>query len=293
MKLTMKMRFECVPCIFRQIIEASRMATDDEKLIKEIMNEYSRMIPELSFNEFSPLVATKIQKKIKEKMGVEDPYREFKAKHIKLAFDVYSDVKQIIENADKTLAGALVMAATGNSIDAGINLEINIKANIEDAIENGFTHTHNDLEQFMEQIKSGNSILIIGDNCGEAVFDKLLIEELNRYNAEVTYAVREEPVLNDITMKEAREIGLDEVSTVISSGCNTPGMVLSDANQEFIDIYRKADIIISKGQGNLEGLSETGDSIFFLLKAKCKVIADLLDVNEGDLVFKNSNLILI
>lgn len=280
----MRIKLECLPCIFRQTVEAGRMATEDEDLIKEIMDEYAQMIPGFSLNELSPAIVTGIQEIIKEKTGVADPYREFKEKHIQLALDLYPEVKQIIEDADKAIVGALIMAATGNSIDAGVKLDINIDESIKDAIENGFTCS--DFDRFQDRIEKGGSLLIIGDNCGEAVFDKLLIEELNNYDVDITYAVREAPVLNDITMKEAKEIGLDKVCTVISSSCKTPGTILSKTSEEFMKVYRNADIIISKGQGNLEGLSETEGEIFFLLKAKCKVIANLLDVNVGALVFK-------
>lgn len=177
------------------------------------------------------------------------------------------------------------MAATGNSIDAGMFSEVNIEHQIKNSVENS-EFADSDLKSFKNKLDPDTDILIIGDNSGEAVFDKLLIEELNDYGVDITYATREVPVLNDITLKEAKKIGLSEVCKVISSGSKAPGMILKQANDEFINVYQRADIIISKGQGNLEALSDVKEPIFFLLKAKCKLVAQLLEVDKGELVFK-------
>ncbi|WP_018248703.1 damage-control phosphatase ARMT1 family protein [Orenia marismortui] len=280
----MELRLDCLPCIFRQTLEGSRMATEDEALIREILNEYAQLIPKLDSKEKAPAIVGKVHQIIKEKTGVADPYQKFKEEHMKLALNLYPKVKKIIKDATDSLQGALIMAATGNSIDAGLFSKVNIKDQIEDALENGFVQS--DFELFKEKLKSEAKVLIIGDNAGEAIFDKLLIKELNKFGVEITYATREVPVLNDVSIKEAKEIGLDQISKLISSGCKTPGTILNNTTQEFRLAYQQADIIISKGQGNLEGLSSVSAPIFFLLKAKCNLVARILDVNEGDLVFR-------
>ena len=112
-----------------------------------------------------------------------------------------------------------------------------------------------------------------------------MIKELNKFDIEIDYIVRDKPVLNDVTLKEAGYIGIDKFCNVMSSGCECPGLILENADKDFIEHYEKADIIISKGQGNLEGLSGVKDNIFYLLQAKCDLIADILKVDTGDLVF--------
>lgn len=280
----MELRLDCLPCIFRQTLEGSRMATKDEAVIREVLNEYAQLIPQFDSTQKAPVIVGKVHQIIKEKTGTADPYQKFKEEHMNLALNVYSKIKGIIKDSDDPLQGALIMAATGNSIDAGLFAKVNIEEQIEDALKNGFVQS--DFKLFKEKLKPHTKILIIGDNAGEAVFDKLLIEELSRYGVKVTYATRDVPVLNDVTLKEAREIGLDQLSKLISSGCKTPGTILDNTIEEFKLAYQQADIIISKGQGNLEGLSSAQEAIFFLLKAKCSLVAQILDVNEGDLVFR-------
>jgi len=102
--------------------------------------------------------------------------------------------------------------------------------------------------------------------------------------------VRSAPIINDVTLKDAIDSGLDEVARLMESGCVAPGTILSQCTEEFMEVYNNADLIISKGQGNYEGLSEVDRPVFFLLKAKCHVIAKDLGVHEGDIVLKGINI---
>ena len=280
----MKVQYECIPCILRQAIEAARQVTDDEIIIDEIIDNYSAMIPDIRESNPTPLVVSQIQKMIKDKTNTKDPYRSLKEKNIKMAMDIYEDLQDLVDNDKDPLKRALLLSATGNVIDAGISVKIKVEESILNTMERGFSI--DDYQIFKEKLNNCSSILIIGDNAGEAVLDKLLLKELKKYDTDLTYAVREEPVLNDITKKEAKLIGLDKYADVITSGCTAPGMLIEQANEKFLDVYNKADIVLSKGQGNLEGLSEEDRPIFFLLKAKCDLIADFLKVELNDLVFK-------
>lgn len=280
----MKVQYECIPCILRQAIEAARQVTDDEKIIDEIIDNYSAMIPGIRESNPTPLVVSQIQKMIKDKTNTKDPYRSLKEKNIKMAMDIYEDLQDLVDNDKDPLKRALLLSATGNVIDAGISVKIKVEESILNTMERGFSI--DDYQTFKEKLVNCSTLLIIGDNAGEAVLDKLLLKELNKYDIDLIYAVREEPVLNDITKKEAKLIGLDKYAEVITSGCNAPGMLIEQANDKFLDVYNKADIVLSKGQGNLEGLSEEDRPIFFLLKAKCDLIADFLEVELNDLVFK-------
>ena len=281
----MQIELECLPCIFRQTLESSRMVTDDEDLIKEILDEYSKLVPEVDADLKGPTLGGKSQKIVKDKSGVEDPYREFKHKHMKLAQELYPKAEDIIAEAEDSLFGSLIISATGNAIDAGVSLDVDVAHHIKRAVEDGFVKS--DFERLEEKLKTEDQVLIIGDNSGEAIFDKLLIKELKKYDVEVIYAYREVPILNDVTIKEVKEIGIDELADrVLSSGCKTPGTVLEETTDQFREIYNQAGVVISKGQGNFEGLSDVQRDIFFLLKAKCEIVANILDVEQGDLVLK-------
>ncbi|MFW6279354.1 MAG: damage-control phosphatase ARMT1 family protein [Bacillota bacterium] len=279
----MKIELDCLSCIFRQTLEAARMATDDENLMREIINEYAKIIPQIGLDETAPEIVGKIQNIIKEKTNQTDPYHQFKNNNIQKALDYHFEIVKIIEKADDPLRTALIMSAAGNVMDAGVSLKINLKNSIEQADKDGFIRS--DFQDFKQKLKKNKSVLLIADNAGEAVFDKLLIKEINKFGVNVTYAVRQEPVLNDVTLREADFLGIGYEANLISSGNKTPGVILKNSSDEFKKYYREADIRISKGQGNLEGLSEEKEEIYFLLKAKCEFVADLLKVREGDLVF--------
>jgi len=281
----MKMRYDCLPCLFRQSLESARMVTDDEQQIKDILKKYSKMLPELIDTEATaPMIAEKMQNYIKKVSGVSDPYAEIKMKNLNSAFKLLPLVEKEIAEAEDPLLAALLMSAMGNSIDAGVSLNVNIKENIESALKDSFAHS--DYQQFLEELKNAEELLFIADNTGEAVFDKLLIKKIKeKFDLKITYAVRESAILNDITAEGAEELGIDQYAEIIKSGSNAPGMIMESASEEFLKHYQNSDLVISKGQGNLESLYGIESGIYFLLKAKCEVIAEVLEVNEGDFVF--------
>ena len=132
-------------------------------------------------------------------------------------------------------------------------------------------------------MKKNNEILYLGDNCGETIFDRLLIEEMGK---EIIYAVRSVPIINDATIEDAKFCGLNKITKIISSGSDVAGTPLEICSQEFLSFFNRSSFIISKGQGNFETLSEEKKPIFFLLKAKCSIVAKELNCKIGDMILK-------
>ena len=127
----------------------------------------------------------------------------------------------------------------------------------------------------------GSGILLVWDLAqGEIVFDQLLLEQMPRDN--VVFSVRGMPILNDATMEDAEQTGLTEIVRVIHNGSDAPGIVLTECAPEFQKEFEQADLVIAKGQGNFETLSDVDKNIVFLLKAKCPVIADHIGCTIGD-----------
>jgi len=280
----MKIKYGCYPCILRQSIESAEMIEVNDKEMKQIIKHFGEILTPALENDFTaPMLAAEIQKYIKNLTGVEDPYFDLKEKNLKEAQKLLPLVEAEIKKAEDPLLASLLMSAMGNSIDAGVSLNVNIKENIDQAIEDSFAHS--DYTRFKAKIKKADSLLIIADNTGEALFDRLLLKELKPYNLDITYAVREIPILNDITAEKAAELGIGEYAEIIKSGTTAPGMLMDEASQEFLAAYKNADLVISKGQGNLEGLLDIEDDIYFLLKAKCEIIAEVLGVELNDFVF--------
>jgi damage-control phosphatase, subfamily I len=281
----MKTYLDCLPCFINQALRAGRIATNDEVKIKQILDEVGLLIHEIPMENTPPETGAIIYKRINDITANSDPYKEIKAKNIQHAMQLYPDLKQKVKDSDDSLLTAIRLAVAGNVIDLGVDKEFNLVEDIETILHQEFAVFH--YEFFKRELETAKEILYIGDNAGEAVFDKILIEELNK---KVTFAVREIPVINDVTLKEAKQIGIDKIAKVISSGSIAPGTILKNCNKKFLEIFNNADMVISKGQGNYEGLSGVNRSIFFLLKAKCPVIANNIGVQENDIILKGLNI---
>ena len=278
----MELFFDCVPCMIRQALEAARMTTNDIEIHDKIISESLNLMTNYRKYRNSPDLAREIHRIVKEQTKLADPYLKIKERDLKTAISIYPYLKEFLHRKENKLYWALKIAATGNNIDAAVYNDINIKQCIEKELEKDFSIC--DIDIMENKLQDASNVLIIGDNTGETIFDKVMIENFSHLT--ITYGVRSEFIINDVTEKEAIASGLDQVSKIISTGCSAPGAILEDCSDEFIDIYNKSDIIISKGQGNYEALSEEKGNIFFLLKAKCPMISRKLNVNLNEYIFK-------
>jgi len=282
----MKVYLDCMPCFLKQTIQAGRLVTEDEKVIKKMVDEAALMIPEMPPESTPPEIGEKIHRRIKEIAGTDDPYRDVKEMNINEALELYPEMEKLVKESDDPLLTAVKAAIAGNIIDFGTGHEFDLTEDIRKLVESDLGINH--YEAFKETLSKAESILYLGDNAGESVFDRLLIDQLKK---PVTYVVREIPILNDVTFADAEASGLIETAAeIISSGTTAPGVILSLCSEDFIKKFNEADMVISKGQGNYEGLSDVDRPVFFLLKAKCPVIAQDLDVEEGRTVLKGINI---
>lgn len=141
-----------------------------------------------------------------------------------------------------------------------------------------------------QEVQKAETLLYLGDNCGEICLDKILVKKIKEINSRchVFFATRGTAVVNDSVEEDAYAVGMDEYAEVISNGDSALGTVLHRTSKEFREIYRNADIVIAKGQANYECLSDEKKNLFFLLMTKCKVIADDIGVPEMKLVCMRS-----
>jgi len=260
------------------------MATNDERKIKELLDEVGMMLKDIPLESTPPETGRLIQRKIREIIGNSDPYKDIKRENTRESLRLYPHLKREVEKSNDRLLTAIRIAIAGNVIDMGPNKSFNIEEDLDEILRRDFAIC--DYDRFKQRLVKTDDILYIGDNAGESVFDRVLIEEMGK---SVTYVVRGIPVINDVTYQDAIEAGLDKVATILSSGTDAAGTVLETCSVEFREIYSNSRFIISKGQGNYEALSEEKHPIFFLLKAKCRVIADDIGVNEDDIILKGPN----
>ena len=280
----MKTYLDCIPCFFNQALRAGRIATDDERKIKRILDEIGIVLKDIPLESTPPETGRLIYEKVREITGNDDPYKEIKIESTHKALSLYDTLKQKVEQSDDSLLSAIRIAIAGNIIDFGVNGNFDIEKEINEVLEKDFAIY--DYTKFKEYLDKTDEIFYIGDNAGESVFDRILIEELKK---SVIYIVRDKPVINDVTYDDAILAGIDKVATIVSSGTNAPGIILTTCSNEFRKLYHDAKCVISKGQGNYEGLSDEKKPIFFMLKAKCCVIAKDIGVTEGDIVLKGIN----
>jgi uncharacterized protein with ATP-grasp and redox domains len=275
----MKVYLDCYPCFFTQALNTSRIITSDEKKIWQILNEVSLSIPKIPMDVTPSEIGREVQRIVSKMTGVKDPYQKIKRQCIRQALSLYPELKRLIDSSADRLMTAIRLSIAGNVIDFGANSAFDLKKDIETILKQDFAVNH--YREFSQALDKARKILFLADNAGETVFDRLLIEELHK---PVVYVVREEPVINDATREDALLSGIDEIADILSSGCDAPGNILKFCSDEFMKVYRSADLIISKGQGNYEGLSEEDRPIFFLLIAKCRVIARDIGIEEGGIV---------
>ncbi len=259
------------------------MSDLDEPRRRDILTRVLSLLEGASYDNEPTVIAHEIHRIIEGQGGEKDPYLELKRRSNGRAMEIYPDLLNRVRSAGDPLREAILLATCGNVIDYGAKNLLDLEDTIEMAEKKGFSV--DDLEAFKEIEKTARTIYYIVDNSGEIILDKLLIGELLRRRGDrrVKVVVKKDPVLNDITAQDAREAGIHEIEGVEIVEIPDPGWITPDHLKDL----KGADMIISKGQGNFEGLSEV-KGIFFLLVCKCEIVGEFLGVDVGDMILKYS-----
>lgn len=260
-----------------------------ENITNEARNNFTRQMIGLYYNNADKLSAPEFSRELHQILrgftGNPDPYLKEKKKNNDEAATMIPRLEKLVQKSSDPFNTSLRLAIAGNIIDFAASDKFNLHDTIEMSLESEFAIDHS--EQLEKEIRRANSVLYLGDNAGEIVFDKLFIRTIN--HPRLTFVVRGAPVINDATMADAEYAGMKEVANVISSGYDAASTIPEKSSEQFRKYFREADIIISKGQGNLEGLFHLKDKrIFFLLMVKCDVMAEFLKVKKGSLVVYNN-----
>jgi uncharacterized protein with ATP-grasp and redox domains len=275
----MKTTLDCIPCLVRQTLEVARLAMTDAAVHEKIIRDVLGVLSQINLALPPPVIAQKIYRRLRALTGVEDPYRSLKDRFNRMALDILPALAAKVDTASEPLAMAVRLAIAGNIIDLGANLgltETDVRLAIDNVLSEPFV---GDLGQFGQAVSKAERILYLADNAGEIVFDRLLIAQLR--DKHITVAVRGRAIINDATLADAQVAGIHQLCQVIDNGSDAPGTILSDCSQRFRDKFNAADLIIAKGQGNYETLTDVSANIFFLLKIKCPVIASHIGLETG------------
>ncbi|MFA5817847.1 MAG: ARMT1-like domain-containing protein [Bacteroidales bacterium] len=278
--------FRCFFCFTR----AFEKLLEKENISNEAKSCFTRDMISLYQNNWDKLTAPEFSRELHSILRSytlnPDPYKRVKKENNDQALRMFPELENIIRQSKDPFDTALRLAIAGNIIDFAANDNFNLQATINKTLNSEFAIDHS--KQLKKAIENAKTVLYLGDNAGEIVFDKLFIQTINHPG--LTYVVRGAPVINDATMEDAEYIGMKEIVNVISNGYDAPSTVPDKSSKQFQQYFRKADLIISKGQGNLEGLISLNDGrIFFLLMVKCDVIAEMLKVKKESFVIFNSS----
>ncbi len=275
----MKTYLECIPCFFKQALFAARAAANDERTIKRVLDRVAAIVPDIPLESPPPETARLVYGAVRDITGVPDPFKALKESSIRRALELYPKMKSAVLESEEPLRMAARIAMAGNVIDFGAHQRFDLEEEMRDALKTEPAIDH--YESFKRSLEKARTVLFLGDNAGETVFDRLLMETMQK---DTVYAVRDVPIINDATAEDAENSGISRTARIVSSGCDAPGTILKRCAREFLDLYRTADVVVSKGQGNLESLSEGKREIFFLLKVKCAIAARHLGARQGAIV---------
>lgn len=281
----MQSYLDCIPCFSQQALGALREVVDDETTALRIMRRTLTASAQFDLADPPPVMAQQIHRIVREETGHSDPYEKIKARSTVFALGLLDEARALVSESIDPFKMALRFAIAGNILDFGIHSKWD-RLNLANFIEETRLKPLNDeaVATFHNAVKAARTILVLGDNAGETVFDRLLIEQMP--HARIIYAVKGTPVINDATLADARAAGLDEVAELIDNGTDAPGTILSQCSVAFRVRFDKADLVIAKGQANYETLSNAPRPLFFLTQVKCSILARDLGDPVGSWIIK-------
>lgn len=270
----MKIHGECLPCLLRQTLRTARLTHCPPDQQIHILQAVSKVIAEMDTTKSPPANANAVYRKVAEITGCEDPYYHLKRASNRQALREVPGLRAEIRGAEQELLSAVRFAIAGNIIDFGAFETFDIDAALARSRSAPLAVDHfGALSDALDRMVEGSTVLYLADNSGEIVYDALLVEYLQGCGFEIIVAVKEGPIINDALVEDALEAGLDKFARIISNGGRYPGTELLKCSPQFLEYFNTADLVIAKGQGNFESLSEVDRDIFFLLTIKCPVAA--------------------
>ena len=275
-EICVHIRPDCIGCLLNQALKVSRLLDLDDDTSKKILDRTARILIEHDLDSTPPQIAKDIYREIAEATGLDDPVALAKER-------ATAEAMKVDTSFVRTIPDALKLSVIGNVIDFGAQNQFDLQETIQKQFAAPFAI--DDTDDFIRALERAREIVVIGDNTGEHIFDKLLIEMIREsYDVDVYYFVRGAPIINDVTLKEA-EI-LSECAHIVDTGVQTPGYDLAEANRVSREIFDRADIVLAKGMGNFESLyQQAGREVYFLFIVKCSVVAEAIGKEVKDMIF--------
>ncbi|MCX5870890.1 MAG: ARMT1-like domain-containing protein [Deltaproteobacteria bacterium] len=274
----MKTSVDCLSCFMDQTLRVARISSTDETVHLAAARAVAALLPQMEMSLTPPENAVAVYAAIARVAGCADPYLAIKKASNDQALAILPDLLREVQQSEVPLLAAIRLAIAANIIDYGAMRSFDVEAALARARTIPFVIDAS--RQLFERVcrlpGKKAKVLYLADNCGEIVYDSLVIRCFVELGLEVTVAVKEGPIINDALFADAMACGLDQYARIITNGTACPGTPLASCSAEFLHAFREADLVLSKGQGNFEtlseALSETDADIFFLLTVKCPVV---------------------
>lgn len=292
----MNHRPECIPCSLRRVLHAAARTTGDDWLHRKILGEAMQDLSKADDKSTPAEVIHGLMRRSGKTLGASDPYLEEKRLWVSDTRSNREWIESVVKEAEDPFLAALHLCIAANILDCELRQDIVSSSFSLKGLVEGFRSVpfaQENVDEFRQAVDRAGRILFIHDSAGEMFFDRLLIERFGKPPGSVVSVVRESPILADATREDAEAVGLEEIAQVVTPGVDCLGIPLNLCSEEFREHYRSADLILAKGQANcetLEGKDARIDGaereIFFLLRAKCRVMARHLGVSVGDCVLE-------
>ncbi|WP_405727149.1 damage-control phosphatase ARMT1 family protein [Anaerotignum sp.] len=285
----MKVSAECMHCLVKRQAENIKKYPDEEKKA-EYLGKVLGIIANNGAEEPAPVLLSHIGRLHEAYFGKPFSFEELKQGYNAMMLEKEDEIREKISNAADPLALALRFAQIGNFIDFGAMDSVN-DAKLMEFLEQAETLplSADTYQNFTENLKHAKKLVYMTDNCGEIVLDKLLLETIAEKfpYVERTVIVRGEPVLNDATVEDALQVGIDACGRVIPNGTNIAGTYIPWISAEAKAEMDGADLLIAKGQGNFESLHGCGLNIYYLFLCKCQWFMERFGLPQYSGVFIN------
>ncbi len=275
----MAIESECILCIIRQVQDVCDFVGVEESARQSVYKKVMKILIRGIDQDLKEGASFLVHEELKKLTNNPDPYKKAKDMSVRHALALLPRMMGLVEKSEEPLRTAVELCIAGNVIDFGPSNSHDIEATVKEVLD--LSKAHFDFDLFKSECMQSKTVLILGDNAGETVFDRILISQLDQ---EIFYAVKSQPLLNDAIKEDAINSGVGEIATIIENGSPRLGTYLSQCSQDFINLFNSVDLVISKGQANFETLVNENRRIFFLFKVKCKLLARKHDLPLGEYV---------
>lgn len=290
----MKVGLRCIACILNRGYLQIQEATDDKDLQFKTMSAILSFLDEEFKSTANPAdLGTKRDRLIRKITGNLDPYKQKKQLSNRKALEVVPIAEGIVSketSPELRFRKACLSAIVGNIMEFGLPDNPFKFSDLEGLIQQAEADLALDeIPQIFDKAKNAKTVLYLTDNAGEIALDTLLVKELRNLGAHVTVGVKAGPILNDATLEDAEAVGMDKIADrVMSTGSDAVGLFPEECSREFLELYNSADLVVAKGMGHAETLTELELPVphALLLRSKCSTVASHFNVDTGKNIAK-------